>query len=55
MIVAQILGIVNLAFSALFMLCYAYQVVFLIISLFLKARKYKDAPKDKKYAFIISA
>ena len=55
MIVAEILGIVNLVFSALFMLCYSYQVVFLIISLFIKPKKYGEAQKNKKYAFIISA
>ena len=55
MIVAQILSIINVAFSALFMLCYAYQVVFMIISLFIKTKKYKETDRSKKYAFIISA
>lgn len=52
---AQVLSIVNIAFSALFMLCYSYQVVFLIISLFIKPKKYNEAEKNKKYAIIISA
>ena len=55
MIVAQIIGIINIVFSALFMLCYSYQVVYMIISLFIKPKRYDDAPKTNKYAFIISA
>lgn len=55
MTVSEILSIINLGFSALFMICYAYQVVFLIISLFLKTKKYKDTDQTKRYAFIISA
>ena len=55
MTVAEILSIVNLAFSVLFMICYSYQVVFLIISLFIKTTKYNNTDKTKRYAFIISA
>ncbi len=55
MIVAQILGVINIAFSALFMICYFYQVVFLIISLFKKPQKYPETKKEKRYAVITSA
>jgi len=37
------------------MLCYAYQIVFLLISFFTKPRKYPDAKKMHRYAFIIPA
>ena len=49
------MNIINLCFSALFMLCYAYQVVFIIISLFKRPRKYEATDQKKKYAFVISA
>ena len=49
------MNIINLCFSALFMLCYAYQVVFIIISLFKKPKKYEATDQKKKYAFVISA
>ncbi len=55
MIIVQILNIINIMFSALFLLCYSYQVVYLIISLFNKPKKYPDAPKTKKYAIVVSA
>ena len=55
MIVAQILSVINICFSLLFMLCYSYQVVFLIISLFKKPQKYPETKKEKRYAIITSA
>ena len=55
MIIVNILKIVNIAFSALFMICYSYQVLFLILSLFQKPKKYGDTDKSKKYAIITSA
>ncbi len=55
MIVVQILNIINIIFSALFLICYAYQVVYMVISLFKKPKKFKETDKSKKYAFITSA
>lgn len=37
------------------MLCYAYQVVFIVISLIKKPRKYDETDKKFRYAFLISA
>ena len=37
------------------MLCYAYQVVFIVISLIKKPRSYKETENLHKYAFLISA
>ncbi len=50
-----IFGMANIIFGALFMLCYAYQVVFIVISFFKKVKKYPETDKLGKYAFIISA
>lgn len=51
----QILNILNIIFGAAFMLCYAYQVVFIVISLIKKPRAYAQTEKRFKYAFLISA
>lgn len=53
--VTQILNILNIVIGALFMLCYAYQVVFIVISLIKKPRSYKETENLHKYAFLISA
>lgn len=53
--ISQILNILNIIFGALFMICYAYQIVFLFISLFKKTKKYPETENKHKYAFIISA
>lgn len=49
------LDYVNLGIAIIFFLCYSYQIVYLILSLFKKPIQYPDAPKDKKYAILISA
>lgn len=46
---------INYFVALLFMGCYAYQVIFMIISLVKKPVKYKKAPQDKRYAFMICA
>jgi len=53
--ISSILNIVNIVFGALFMICYAYQVVYLVISWFKKPKKYPETAERYKYAFIISA
>ncbi len=53
--IGQILSILNIIFGSLFMICYAYQVVFLVISLFKKVKKYPETERLHKYAFVISA
>lgn len=53
--IGQILNVFNAAIGAIFMLCYAYQVVFLLISLVTKPKKYPDAKIMHRYAFLISA
>ena len=53
--IGQALNVFNAIIGAIFMLCYAYQIVFLVISFFTKPKKYPDAKKLHRYAFIISA
>ncbi len=53
--ISQILNILNIVFGAIFMLCYSYQLVFIIISLIKKPKKYPETEKMHRYAFIISA
>ncbi len=55
MMVSQILNIVNTVIGAVFMLCYSYQLVFLVISLFKRPKKYPETDKRCKYAFVICA
>ena len=51
----QILSIINVFFGVAFMLCYAYQVVFIVISLIKKPKKYADTDKRFKYAVLVCA
>ena len=53
--ISQALNVFNIAIGAIFMACYAYQIVFLIISFFTRPKKYHDTDKRFKYAFIIAA
>lgn len=53
--ISQILSIANAVVGAAFMLCYSYQIVFLVISFFTRPRKYADTDKRCKYAFVICA
>ena len=53
--VTQILNILNIIFGIAFVLCYAYQIVFIVISLIKKPRKYKDTDERFKYAVLIAA
>ena len=53
--ITQILSILNILFGIAFILCYAYQVVFIVISLIKKPRKYADTDKRFKYAILIAA
>ena len=51
----QILNILNIIFGIAFLLCYAYQVVFIVISLIKKPRKYADTNEKFRYALLIAA
>ena len=53
--ITNILNIINIIFGAIFMLCYAYQVVFVVISLIKKPRIYPETDEKYKYAILISA
>ena len=50
-----VLKYVNIIIGALFMLCYSYQVFYLILGTVKKPKKYASAPKDKRYAVCIAA
>ena len=53
--ITNILNIVNIVIAALFMLCYSYQVVFIVISLVRKPKIYPETDERFKYAVLISA
>lgn len=53
--ITNILNIVNIVIAALFMLCYSYQVVFIVISLVKKPKIYPETDERFKYAVLISA
>ncbi len=53
--ITHILNILNIIFAVAFMLCYAYQVIFIVISLIKKPRAYAETDKRYRYAFLISA
>ncbi len=55
MIFLQILNIVNLIIGLLFVLCYAYQILYIIVGCVRKPKKYPDTEKRCRYAFMISA
>ncbi len=51
-------GYVQVIFSSLFLflgVLVAYKTIYILIGLFSKTKKYPEMPKDKKYAFIITA
>ncbi len=53
--IGQILSVLNMIFGALFMLCYAYQIVFIVISLLKKPKEYPKTDMTFRYAIVISA
>ncbi len=55
MIFFDILKIYNIAIGIFFLVCYSYQVFFLISGTFIKPPKYKRAEKQRRYAFCIAA
>jgi cellulose synthase/poly-beta-1,6-N-acetylglucosamine synthase-like glycosyltransferase len=55
MMIFNILCAINLALGALFMLLYAHQVVYIIISLIKKPPKFADSDKTNSYAVLIAA
>ncbi len=55
MILLQILNIINLTVGALFVLCYAYQIFYIILACVKKPVRYPDTEKRGRYAFMISA
>ncbi len=50
----NVLDIINLCLGIVFLLCYFYQIVFLIIAIFSKKKSYPDAP-PKDLAVLIAA
>ena len=55
MTISQILSIANIAIGALFMLCYSYQVVYIIVSFFKKSKVYPESEVKHRFAFVVSA
>lgn len=55
MLLLDILKYVNIITGGLFMLCYAYQVVYLIVGTIVKPKKFAMADRTSRFAFIIAA
>ncbi len=49
------LNIINAIVALLFIICYSYQVFYIIVSFFKKPYKYRETEKRHRYAFVISA
>jgi cellulose synthase/poly-beta-1,6-N-acetylglucosamine synthase-like glycosyltransferase len=55
MLILQILKTVNFVISLLFILCYSYQIFYVILALIKKPLEYPETEKRGRYAFMISA
>lgn len=55
MIVFKVLSLINMLFSLIFIICYAYQVFYIVVTLFKKPVEFPEAKKNHRYAFAISA
>ncbi len=55
MLISQILNILNIIFGAMFLICYAYQIVFVVISFIKRPQTRPEARRMHRYAFVISA
>lgn len=55
MLLLDILKQINIITGILFMLCYAYQVVYLVVGTVVKPKKFKGAPMTSRFAFVIAA
>ena len=53
--IVEVLNIVNIVLSAIFMLCYAYQVFYIIVACVKRPVSYPETSKRGRYAFMISA
>lgn len=53
--ILQILNIINVVIGLLFVLCYSYQIFYIIVALIKKPYEYPETEKRGRYAFIISA
>jgi cellulose synthase/poly-beta-1,6-N-acetylglucosamine synthase-like glycosyltransferase len=53
--ITNILNIVNIVFGAIFVLCYSYQLVFIVISLVKKPKIYPETSERFRYAVLVSA
>lgn len=49
------LNIINVIVALLFIICYSYQVFYIIVALIKKPYRYRDTDKRHRYAFVISA
>ena len=55
MILLDILKYANICIGALFILCYSYQVFYLLIGTVVKPKKFAPAEQNNRFAFVISA
>lgn len=55
MLLLDILKYFNLSVGILFLLCYAYQIFYLIAGTFLRPKKFPQTEQRKRFAFVIAA
>lgn len=55
MIAIQILSVINIVITLLFLLCYAHQIIYIIVACFKKPVEYPETDKKYRYAVMISA
>lgn len=55
MLILQILNAINLLIGILFILCYSYQIFYIVVALIKKPHSYPETEKRGRYAFMISA
>lgn len=55
MLLLQILNIINTVIGAMFVICYSYQIFYIIVACIRKPVTYPDTEKRGRYAFMISA
>ena len=55
MVLLQILSILNIVIGCLFVLCYSYQIVYIIVACIKKPHEYPETDRRGRYAFMIAA
>ena len=51
----EVINTINIVIGALFMLCYSYQVFYIVVSFFKRAKTFPESSVYHRFAFVISA